>query len=50
MKDLQTEKNRLQHKVTLLLEENKVLKKLAQTPLVWEIAKRELAMGNKKKR
>ena len=50
MKDLQTEKNRLQHKVTLLLEENKVLKKLAQTPLARKNTKKELAMGNKKKR
>ena len=47
-------KNRGHHKVKLLLEENKALKKLAQIPLedqmAREIAKRELAMENKKKR
>ena len=54
IKDLQSEKNRGHHKVKLLLEENKALKKLAQIPLedqiAREIAKRELVMENKKKR
>ena len=54
IKDLQSEKNKLQHKVTSLLEENKALKKLAQMPsedqMVRKVAKRELAMENKKKR
>ena len=46
-------KNRLQHKVTSLLEEKKALKKLDQMPLedkmAQEVVKRELAMENKKK-
>ena len=54
IKDLQSEKNELQHKVTSLLEENKALKQLAQMPsedhMTQEIAKRELAMETKKKR
>ena len=52
-KDLHSEKNRLEHKVTSLLQEKKTLKKLAQMPsedhMAREIAKRELAMENKKK-
>ena len=53
IKDLQSGKNGLQHKVTSLLVENKALKKLVQMPsehhMAREIAKRELAMENKKK-
>ena len=53
-KVMQSEKSRLQHEITSLLQENKTLKKLAQMPLedhmAREIAKKELAMENKKKR
>ena len=47
-------KKDLQYKVTSLLEENKALQKLAQMPsedqMVRKVAKRDLAMENKKKR